>query len=255
MTRDTKGDGLVQQQSRVEVVFRAPSLKRLRALLKDTKTLSVLRALEYERLSRLELRGHVLDFGGGEVSNYSHLVSSWGSRDGFVYESVNIDPATKPTYLIKPGEPLPCDNERFDAAISLNTLEHVYDVAGALHEIHRVLRPGATFTFIVPFVFRVHGHPDDYTRGTPSYWTRRLRDSGYEPKSIEALTWGPFSTGAVISGLPGPLKRLRLCMALGLDLLHAAARRGTRGGAALALSQDDPLCSTAMGYLVEAGRI
>jgi hypothetical protein len=38
------------------------------------------------------------------------------------------------------------------------------------------------------------------------------------------LVWGPFSTGAFLSGLPGPAKRSRMWMAMGLDILYSRFR-------------------------------
>lgn len=82
-----------------------PSCERFRKLFKGYSDLSVLRALEYEILEQLELTGRLLDFGGGANANYQTLMGKW--MNGCIYETANIDPSIRPTYLISPGQSLP----------------------------------------------------------------------------------------------------------------------------------------------------
>lgn len=232
-----------------KVLFRTPSFARFRRLLADTRSKSILRALEYERLQSLRLQGRVLDFGGGSKTQYSGLVASWADAQAeFEYESANIDPNTHPTFLIPPDGELPCEDGRYDAVISLNTFEHVYGLSGVLGRIHRVLKPGGEMVFIVPFLFRVHGHPDDYSRGTPSFWRKMLAEHGFDGVAVEALNWGPFSTATTVSGTPGPLKRLRIAWALLLDLIYFSLRFGQ--DVTLMEEQDSSVCNAPFGYFI-----
>jgi SAM-dependent methyltransferase len=57
--------------------------------------------------------------------------------------------------------------------ISLNTLEHVWDVFAAGREIERVLRPGGVLLVSTVFNFYIHEFPADYWRMTPAA-VRRL---------------------------------------------------------------------------------
>jgi SAM-dependent methyltransferase len=206
--------------------------------------------LEYERLSRLELTGRILDFGGGSKSNYSEELRFWGDpQQGYVYESANIDPKTDPTYLLHQDGKIPVESEYYDAVISLNTLEHVYGLSDTFDEIRRVLKTGRRLIFIVPFIFRVHGHPDDYMRGTPSFWYKFLITHGFEKIKIEALNWGPFSTALTISGLPGPFKALRRNLALLMDIVYSARQYGQ--DITSNEQQDSPICSASLGYFVQ----
>lgn len=48
----------------------------------------------------------------------------------------------KGNFMIADGERLPFANESFDVVYSNGVLHHTPDTAGALHELHRVLKPG-----------------------------------------------------------------------------------------------------------------
>ena len=233
------------------VIVRTPSFARYRRLFWNSKGKSILRCLEYERLSKLGLTGRVLDFGGGRKSRYSCEIMSWGDLDqGYVYESANIDPKIEPKYLLDQGGKIPVEADRYDAVISLNTFEHVYNLRGVLTEIHRVLKPAGRLVFIVPFIFQVHGHPDDYLRGTPSFWEKILDVHGFEEIGIETMNWGPFSTALTVSGPPGPFKTMRRNLALLLDVICFARRHGQ--DVTLRVQQDAPICSAPIGYFIQA---
>lgn len=234
-----------------KVLVRTPSFARYRRLFLRSKGKSILRCLEYERLAQLGLTGRVLDFGGGGKSNYSDEIMSWGDPDqGYTYESANIDPKIEPTYLISQGGKVPVEADRYDAVISMNTFEHVDDLPGVFAEISRVLKPAGRLMFIVPFIFRVHGHPDDYLRGTPSFWDKFLKAHNFEEIEIEAMNWGPFSTALTVSGSPGPFKMLRRNLALLMDVLYFARHHGQ--DVTLRVQQDAPICTAPIAYFLQA---
>jgi len=67
---------------------------------------------------------------------------------------------------------LPLRDGAVDAVVSANLLEHVLDDAGALRELHRVLRPGRVAAIVVPAGPRIYdyydrflGHERRYARG------------------------------------------------------------------------------------------
>lgn len=233
------------------VTLNLPTWSRYRYLHRAGQSQSILRCLEYERLARLKLEGLVLDFGGGSRTNYTSHIPKWGrSANTFEYESANIDPCTEPTYLLDKEGRIPVSDGLYDCVLSLNTLEHVFDLNAALSEIRRVVRQDGNLVVVVPFIFRVHGHPDDYHRGTPSFWEKMLNRHSFGSVTIECLVWGPFSTAYAVSGTPGPFKSSRRTLALLLDLY--TARRRYPGYAALTVIQDDPAASAPLGYFIQA---
>jgi SAM-dependent methyltransferase len=234
----------------IEVRWLLPSWKRLRRVFADKSEHSLLRCLEYERLAHLGLTGTVLDFGGGQRARYAARVRDWGAA--FEYQSANIDKNADPMFLLAPGTKLPASDACYDAVLSLNTLEHVLDLDSVLAEIARVLKPSGRLIVIVPFVFRVHGHPDDYHRGTPSFWHAKLAANGFAAIAVEALNWGPFSTAQTVSGMPGPFKRFRQWLALVLDLVYAVRLRQNQES--VVRRQDDPIVAAPIAYFIEARR-
>jgi SAM-dependent methyltransferase len=233
------------------VTFKPPTFPRLLTMLRQSARISVLRCLEYERLAGLELQGFVLDFGGGNVTNYREQLSNWTKQGTFFrYESANIDPQTEPTFLLEPNAPIPCEDNRYDAALSLNTFEHIYDVTPVLRDLNRVLKEGGKLVFIVPFIFRVHGHPSDFSRHTPAFWRQKLAETGFEINEVEALHWGPFSAACTVTGIPGPFKKTRLRVAIFKDFILSLMKRSVSKPGRF--RQDHPIVNCPLGYLVTA---
>ncbi len=219
-----------------------PSLARWWHISRSFRGESVLRMLEYEHLSTLDISGRVLDMGGGKKARYLRLLPA-----GLTVESVNIDPGIEPTHLVRPGEPLPLPDDSFDAVICFNTLEHVYDAVPVLEELYRVVRPGGAVHVIVPFMFRIHGHPDDYFRATPSWWRETFSRTGFARLDLMPLVWGRGSTRAVVPGLHGAFPRGRMHMAMLFDVLFAALMlKGDR----ISGRRGASICGTAPGWFM-----
>lgn len=62
---------------------------------------------------------------------------------------------------------------------------------------------------LVPFLYRIHGHPDDYHRHTASGWNLILERAGVPSSGqrIRPLVWDPLSTAWAIADI-APLGRL-----------------------------------------------
>jgi SAM-dependent methyltransferase len=61
---------------------------------------------------------------------------------------------------------MPIEEHAFDCVFCTGTLEHVRDPWSAVHEIHRVLKPGGIVHIDVPFIQGYHADPTDYWRFT-----------------------------------------------------------------------------------------
>lgn len=217
-----------------------PTLARWRDITTRFRGLSLLRMMEYELLSELHLEGRILDMGGGRNAKYLKLLPNAAG-----IESANIDPAIDPHHLVSAEGPLPFEAESFDAVICFNTLEHIYDPAAVVNDLFRVLKPGGRIHVIVPFMFRIHGHPDDFMRATPSWWRQTFELAGYSDLSLLPLVWGRKSTVSIVPGMHGLFPRLRLHVAMLGDvvtaklLFHSGTYDGRRG---------QSICGTSPGW-------
>lgn len=116
----------------------------------------------------------VLDIGGG-----ARIDSTRNNRKnenaellkefpGVNYRIIDAVPDYNPDYV---GDihTLPFENGSWDAVLCISVLEHVKEPKKAMHEIHRVLRPGGYAFLYVPFLFYYHaekGYYKDFFRFT-----------------------------------------------------------------------------------------
>ena len=206
---------------------------------------STLRMLQYEHLEKQSVEGKVLDFGGGNKSKYRDLLPN-----DIDYSSVNIDPNIEPTWLIEPGAKIPAKANSFDVCVCLNTLEHICDPLFVLGEIHRTLKPGGVVHIAVPWMFRIHGHPDDYNRLTPSWWRQAMEETGFSETSVTPLVWGRYSTAAGITGYKG-LVRLQRTLTHMKDVLYASFAFRNADGVYCG-KRGQRICNVALGHFITA---
>ena len=223
-----------------------PTLRRWRVLRRKFPGESVLRSLEYERLEMADIHGRVLDIGGGRKARTKPFLPKTVEPD-----SVNIVPEIEPTYLVEPDEPFPIRDDSYDTAVCLNTLEHVYDPKFVIREIRRVLKPDGTVFITVPFIFRIHAHPDDFFRGTPSWWKETMRQVGFSRTELQPLVWGRYTTAGAISGyrglLPAAMQRGGAYLK---DILYAVPT--FRGVDRYEGRRGERICAVSLGWFIAA---
>ena len=244
----------VSYSDEIEVYLRPPTWTRFLKLFFLKNEFSILRSLEYEILTENQISGQILDIGGGVATDYYKRIEEWAKADiKCKYESVNIDQAAKSTYVVEPGRSWPVSSDTYDTVMSLNTFEHIYDLQQVLSEIYRILTSQGCLLFTVPFVFRVHGCPNDYIRGTPSFWHNILVENRFENIEIEAINWGPFSTGLTVSGVPGPFKSIRRNFAIIMDIIYFQMRYAKQDK--IHWKQNHQICNAPLGYFISARKI
>lgn len=158
---------------------------------------SILRAL---RASLPEIRGRVLDVGCGEMPYRPLLTTS-----AQVAEYVGLDLQSNRLYRQAPdvtwdGRTIPLGDAGFDSAIATEVLEHCSDPASVLTEICRVLKPGASLFFTVPFLWPLHDVPYDEYRYTPFALERLVLAAGFRECALRG-TGGWNASLAQMAGL------------------------------------------------------
>jgi SAM-dependent methyltransferase len=162
------------------------------------------------------LAGRVLDIGGGR--RRGRFVRPTAARWLVADISLAGDTDVAADLLA-----LPFRDSVFDAVKATEVLEHVPDTPGALAECRRVLRPGGHLVATVPFMERLHGDPDDYTRYTESMWRRLLDGAGLKPVLITPQ--GAFFTHLaslvrfMVARAPAGVRHAGYCLFPLLDLV------------------------------------
>ena len=135
-------------------------------------------------------------------------VRALADADGLAeFIRLDADPA-HPLDVVADATALPFRSGALDRVASNSVLEHIAYPHQVLAECHRVLRPGGVMVHVMPFVWWVHGYPDDYVRLMLLFFERVCREIGFVAvrTDVEA-TGGLYNTlhnaskmGAVAQG-------------------------------------------------------
>ena len=113
------------------------------------------------------------------ISHSEHLARILGFDDS------QIEDASFPEYSIAD---LPFENDRFDAIVTDQVLEHVAEGPFlAMQESFRVVKPGGLVVHATVFSYPIHGCPNDYWRFTPQALEALVKPYG---RVIESGGWG-----------------------------------------------------------------
>jgi SAM-dependent methyltransferase len=125
---------------------------------------------------------------------------------------------------------LPFADGSIDRIAADSVLEHVPHPHAVIHECFRVLRPGGAMQFATPFVFNLHGYPDDYLRYTPSWYATICAEAGFDRVSLDVdaarglyYTLHNSAKAAVVDAEHPAAPALRTLHLLVVELLGALA--------------------------------
>ncbi len=146
--------------------------------------------------------GKLLDVGCGKMPYKEYILSHSAVNK---YVGLDIDSAfiydenCTPDYIWD-GKEMPFQNNFFNCVLATEVLEHCPDPEIVLKEVCRVIKPGGTFFFTVPFLWNLHEVPNDQYRYTPFSLERHLKNSGFDEIEIIA-TGGWHAAMAQMLGL------------------------------------------------------
>jgi SAM-dependent methyltransferase len=149
---------------------------------------SVIRREEYKYLSNLTLEGKILDAGGSKKSGYHELIK--GDHE---YTVINIEANCEPDVFVDIEKAFPFEDNSYDHAICLNVLEHLFEFENAFKEQVRCVKQGGRIVIAAPFLYMVHGSPDDYLRYTESSYRKLAEKYNAKIENIYPLGYGFFS--------------------------------------------------------------
>lgn len=136
--------------------------------------------------------GKVLDIGGTKriLSSYRQYIRMAQQAHVLV---LNIDADSDPDYLAD-GAAIPCVDGEFDTAWCINTIEHVPHPDKVVSEAYRVLKKGGVFIFNTPFIYRIHRHPEDYSRFTDAGLKQLAMSAGFQDINVVPIAVGVFQS-------------------------------------------------------------
>lgn len=131
--------------------------------------------------------GVILDVGCGEMPYKPLILNQPGVTRylGLDIENPDYQAKTKPD-IYWDGIQIPLPDESVDCAVATEVFEHIPDLNATLKEIFRVLKPGGSIFFTVPYLWPLHDMPHDEYRYTPFSLKRLLLQAGYCNPDITA---------------------------------------------------------------------
>lgn len=133
------------------------------------------------------MSGSVLDFGCGSKP-YENLFTNAAEYIGLDIEVSGHDHQSSKVDVYYDGNTIPFDAARFDAVVAFEVFEHVFEIDRILQEIRRVVRPGGTLFFTIPFIWDEHEQPYDFGRYTSFGTEAVLRRNGFTNVRVRKTT-------------------------------------------------------------------
>lgn len=134
-------------------------------------------------LKEVNFSGKVADI-GGEKETARGCFRPPETGVSWIY--VNVDEKTSPDILAS-ADRIPAPEGEFDFVKLTEVLEHLKTPKVSLSECHRILKKDGQLIVSVPFLFAVHGDPDDFQRWTPNGLRALLEQVGFTEIAIHPM--------------------------------------------------------------------
>lgn len=105
------------------------------------------------------ITGALLDVGCG-AKPYAPFLNA----AGVFHTGIDVSQGAAVDFVVAPDGDWPFADESFDAVLCTQVLEHVAGLTHTTAEIDRVLKPGGVLIVSVPFIYQLHGAPEDFRR-------------------------------------------------------------------------------------------
>lgn len=133
------------------------------------------------------INGTILDVGCGSKP-YEYLFKNATQYIGMDIVSSGHNHAYSKIDIFYDGEKIPFPESHFDAVVSFEVFEHIFNIDVVIKEIHRVLRDGGKLLISVPFAWDEHEIPYDYFRYTSFGILKLLKKHGFDILHTEKTT-------------------------------------------------------------------
>ena len=163
--------------------------KNLNLILSIFKGYSLLRAYQIYECKNIKLKGNSIEFGAykNKKRNFNNFFKGNSHcKLSNIYDYNHTDyikvDLTKNFQLKK---------NSFNNIIIFNVLEHLPDTKNVFTEIKNILKKNGVIIGSTPFIYQIHGAPNDYFRFTKDFFYEHLKKK-FKNVHIKQLGHGPF---------------------------------------------------------------
>ena len=149
---------------------------------------TILRILQKNEFRKYKLSGKCIEFGANHKIQRNFLYKD--SEKYQIFYS-NIDNKNKLFIKINLIKKL-THKKKYKNIIIFNVLEHLSEVNIAFKNLNSLLDSKGKILGSTPFLYRVHGAPNDYNRFTKSYLQKILKEKKFTNIKINEIGLGPF---------------------------------------------------------------
>lgn len=153
------------------------------------KNYSLLRILQIIEVKKIDIKGRCVEFGAYEDLKKNFIY--WIKNKKIKIYLTNLKKKKKIIYSDL-RKRINFKSNYFDNILIFNVLEHINKNDNAFKELKRILKKKGKIIGSTPFIYQVHGAPEDYFRFTKTFFEKKLSDSGFEIEMIKCLGQGPF---------------------------------------------------------------
>ncbi len=170
-----------------------------------------------------KISNNILDIGAGN-SPWRYFLAKEVKYIGLDIKNANeFNMQQNNEIIYYAGEIFPFPENKFNYALCVEVLEHVFDTETFLSEIYRCLVPNGKLILTVPWSARRHHLPYDYFRFTPEALEQLFRSKGFIDIAI-VERGNDFSvlfnkTLCLIQGLLLPKKKIMVALTLPVALV------------------------------------
>ena len=154
------------------------------------KMYSPLRIFQIIEANNVSIKGKSLEFGAYQNQKKNFSTHLRGEKK-FQYTNLKKD---KKNNIIEGdlNQKLIFKSNHYQNLIIFNVLEHLINPTKSLKELYRILKKGGLLIGSTPFLYQVHGAPNDYLRFTKNYLISEFKKKKFKVIYIKELGYGPF---------------------------------------------------------------
>ena len=164
-------------------------MKLLNLISNTFKGQTIWRSLLNNELAKLNLSGEIIDLGSGTNPSYLKLINF---REPYQLTLTDYYYSRKNLLKVDLEKKFKLKKENYNQILCINVLEHTYNFTNIFRESFRILHNRGNLIIGVPFVYGVHGSPNDYFRYTDQALKKLAQMAGFRKIKIKKIGYSAF---------------------------------------------------------------